>query len=119
MLALFAIIFGVGGGRLPPKPETMTVSLIRQGEFKGKFSLLIVPTLEELLLSIRTSEAHGTNGNMKLPATDSNVGALFRMLRATRRGTMGLKQLEGVPFHTAEEIRSAGARSPGTPIRDT
>src|SRR3546814_9746066 len=92
MLALFAIIFGVGGGRLPPKPETMTVSLIRQGEFKGKFSLLIVTTLEKLLLSIRTSEAHGTNGNMKLLATDSNVGALFRMLSATWRGTLGQKQ---------------------------
>ncbi|MGH6634067.1 MAG: diacylglycerol/lipid kinase family protein, partial [Sphingopyxis sp.] len=54
ILGLFAIIFGIGGGRLPPKPENMTVSLIRQGEFKGKFSLLIVTTLEKLLLSIRT-----------------------------------------------------------------
>src|SRR3546814_20250583 len=65
MLALFAIIFGVGGGRLPPKPETMTVSLIRQGAFKSTFSLLIVTTLEKLLLSIRNSEAHGTTGKMK------------------------------------------------------
>src|SRR3546814_8640575 len=57
-LALFAIIFGLGGGRLPPKPQAMTVSLIRQGEFKGKFSLLIVTTLEKLLLRIRTSDKH-------------------------------------------------------------
>ena len=28
----------------------------------------IVTTLEKLLLNIRTSESHGTNGNMKLPA---------------------------------------------------
>src|SRR3546814_130121 len=111
MLALFAIIFGVGGGRLPPKPETMTVSLIRQGEFKGKFSLLIVTTLEKLLLSIRTSEAHGTNGNMKLLATDSNVGALFRMLSATWRGTLGQKQLAGVHFQQGDEIRIEGDRS--------
>ena len=111
MLALFAIIFGVGGGRLPPKPEPMTVSLIRQGEFKGKFSLLIVTTLEKLLLSIRTSEAHGTNGNMKLLATDSNVGALFRMLGATWRGTLGQKQLEGVHFQQGDEIRIEGERS--------
>ena len=111
MLALFAIIFGVGGGRLPPKPEPMTVSLIRQGEFKGKFSLLIVTTLEKLLLSIRTSEAYGTNGNMKLLATDSNVGALFRMLGATWRGTLGQKQLEGVHFQQGDEIRIEGERS--------
>src|SRR3546814_21009735 len=85
MLALFAIIFGVGGGRLPPKPETMTVSLIRQGEFKGKFSLLIVTTLEKLLLSIRTSEAHGTNGTLQLLATARNVA----IGRATCRDSGG------------------------------
>ena len=111
VLGLFAIIFGVGGGRLPPKPEPMTVSLIRQGEFKGKFSLLIVTTLEKLLLSIRTSDSHGSNGHMKLLATDSNVGALFRMLGATWRGTLGQKQLAGVHFQQGDEIRIEGERS--------
>ncbi|KTE19043.1 diacylglycerol kinase [Sphingopyxis sp. H050] len=111
ILGLFAIIFGLGGGRLPPKPEPMTVSLVRQGEFKGKFSLLIVTTLEKLLLSIRTSEAHGTNGNMKLLATETSVGALFRMLGATWRGTLGQKPLEGVHFQQGDEIRIEGKRS--------
>src|SRR3546814_15272768 len=48
ILGLFAMIFGIGGGRLPPKPEPMTVSPVRQGGFKGKFSLLLVTTLEKL-----------------------------------------------------------------------
>jgi hypothetical protein len=111
ILGLFAIIFGIGGGRLPPKPEHMTVSLIRQGEFKGKFSLLIVTTLEKLLLSIRTSDGGGTNGHMKLLATDSNVGAMFRMLGATWRGTLGQKPLDGVHFQQGDEIRIEGERS--------
>ncbi|WP_428679140.1 diacylglycerol/lipid kinase family protein [Sphingopyxis sp.] len=111
ILGLFAIIFGLGGGRLPPKPQPMTVSLVRQGEFKGKFSLLIVTTLEKLLLNIRTSESHGTNGNMKLLATDSNVGAVFRMLGATWRGTLGQKPLQGVHFQQGDEIRIEGERS--------
>ncbi len=111
ILGLFAIIFGIGGGRLPPKPEPMTVSLIRQGELKGKFSLLIVTTLEKLLLSIRTSDSHGSNGHMKLLATDSNVGAVFRMLSATWRGTLGQRQLEGVHFQQGDEIRIEGERS--------
>ncbi|MGH6696785.1 diacylglycerol/lipid kinase family protein [Sphingopyxis sp.] len=111
ILGLFAIIFGIGGGRLPPKPENMTVSLIRQGEFKGKFSLLIVTTLEKLLLSIRTSDGGGTNGHMKLLATDSNVGAMFRMLGATWRGTLGQKPLDGVHFQQGDEIRIEGERS--------
>jgi hypothetical protein len=111
ILGLFAIIFGIGGGRLPPKPENMTVSLIRQGEFKGKFSLLIVTTLEKLLLSMRTSDGGGTNGHMKLLATDSNVGAMFRMLGATWRGTLGQKPLDGVHFQQGDEIRIEGERS--------
>ncbi|SNS66303.1 diacylglycerol/lipid kinase family protein [Sphingopyxis indica] len=111
MLALFAILFGVGGGRLPPKPEAMTVSLIRQGEFKGKFSLLIVTTLEKLLLSIRTNDKPGAGGHMKLLATESNVGALFRMLGATWRGTLGQHELAGVHFQQGDEIRIEGKRS--------
>ena len=111
MLALFAILFGLGGGRLPPKPEAMTVSLIRQGEFKGKFSLLIVTTLEKLLLSIRTSDKPGAGGHMKLLATESNVGALFRMLGATWRGTLGQRELAGVHFQQGDEIRIEGKRS--------
>lgn len=111
ILGLFAMIFGVGGGRLPPKPEPMTVSLVRQGEFKGRFSLLIVTTLEKLLLSIRTSDRPGGNGHMKLLATDSSVGALLRMLGATWRGTLGQKQLEGVHFQQGDEIRIEGERS--------
>lgn len=111
VLGLFAIIFGLGGGRLPPKPVPMTVSLIRQGELKGKFSLLIVTTLEKLLLSIRTSDHHGSSGHMKLLAVDRSVGALFRMLGATWRGTLGQKQLAGVHFQQGDEIRIEGERS--------
>lgn len=111
MLGLFAMVLGLGGGRLPPKPEAMTVSLIRQGEFKGKFSLLIVTTLEKLLLSIRTSEAHGTNGHMKLLATETSVGALFRMLGGAWRGTLGQRPLDGVHFEQGDEIRIEGKRS--------
>src|SRR3546814_7500545 len=111
MLRRFAILFGVGGGRLPPKPEAMTVSLIRQGEFKGKFSLLIVTTLEKLLLSIRTNDKPGAGGHMKLLATESNVGALFRMLGATWRGTLGQHELAGVHFQQGDEIRIEGKRS--------
>lgn len=111
VLGLVAIIFGLGGGRLPPKPEALTVSLIRQGEFKGKFSLLIVTTLEKLLLTIRTGDSSGANGHMKLLAVDRSVGALFRMLGATWRGTLGQKPLEGVHFQQGDEIRIEGERS--------
>ncbi len=111
ILGLFAMMFGLGGGRLPPKPEAMTVSLIRQGEYKGKFSLLIVTTLEKLLLSIRTNDSAGESGQMKLLAVERGLGALVRMLGATWRGTLGQRQLDGVHFQQGDEIRIEGERS--------
>jgi len=111
ILGLFALLFGLGGGRLPPKPEAMTVSLIRQGEYKGKFSLLIVTTLEKLLLSMRTNDAAGQSGQMKLLAVERGLGALVRMLGATWRGTLGQNQLDGVHFQQGDEIRIEGERS--------
>src|SRR3546814_11068154 len=81
MLALFAIIFGVGGGRLPPKPETMTVSLIRQGEFKGKFSLLLVTTPEKLLLRLRTREEIGRASGRESVCPDVSISVGARSIK--------------------------------------
>src|SRR3546814_7202588 len=65
----------------------------------------------KLLLSIRTSDKHGTSGHMKLLAVDRSVGALFRMLGATWRGTPGQNDLAGVHFQQGDEIRIEGERS--------
>ncbi len=110
LLGVFAIIFGLGGGRLPPKPETLRVSLVRQGEIKGRFSLLIVTTLEKLLLSVRTSDGR-SDGTMKLLLVDRRFGALIRMMSAIWRGTLGKNKVNGVHFEAGDEIRIEGERS--------
>ena len=111
ILGLFAMVFGLGGGRPPPEPEPMALALLRQGECKGEVPLLVGTTPEKLLLSIRTGDGPGPNGHMKLLATESSVGALFRMLGATWRGTLGQKPLDGVHFQQGDEIRIEGERS--------
>lgn len=111
ILGLFAMLLGIGGGRLPPKPQPMVVSLVRQGELHGKFSLLIITTLEKLLLSIRTNDSPGPRGQMKLLAVERGAGALLRMLGATFRGTLGQNPLEGVHFQRGDEIRIEGEKS--------
>lgn len=111
VLGLSAMLLGLGGGRLPPKPRPMIVSLIRQGELRGKFTLLIVTTLEKLLLSIRTDDRKGVSGQMKLLAVERGAGALFRMAAATLRGTLGQNALAGVHFEQGDEIRIEGEQS--------
>lgn len=111
LLGLFAMLFGLGGGRLPPKPSPLIVSLIRQGEFKGRFSVLIVTTLEKLLLSVRTGDDAGAAGTMKLLAVDRSFGAMLRMVSAAWRGTLGKQPVNGVHFEAGDEIHIAGERS--------
>lgn len=110
LLALFAMLFGLGGGRLPAKPAPMRVSLIRQGEMRGSFSLLIVTTLEKLLLNIRTEDGKAS-GTMKLLLVAPKIGALFRFVGALWRGTLGKTPVNGVHFQAGDEIRIEGDRS--------
>ena len=111
LLALFAMLFGLGGGRLPPKPSPLHVSLVRQGEFKGRFSVLIVTTLEKLLLSVRTNDPTAVVGTMKLLAVDRSFGAMVRLMAAAWRGTLGKQPVNGVRFEAGDEIHIAGERS--------
>jgi Diacylglycerol kinase catalytic domain len=111
LLGVFAIIFGLGGGRLPPKPAPMRISLMRQGEMKGRFSLLIVTTLEKLLLSVRTGDGAAAAGTMKLLLVDRSIGSLLRLMNATWRGTLGKQPVTGVHFEAGDEIRIEGERS--------
>lgn len=110
LLGVFSIVFGLGGGRLPPKPRPLRISLVRQGEIKGSFSLLIVTTLEKLLLSVRTDDGKAA-GTMKLLAVDRSIGALVRLMNATWRGTLGKQPVNGVHFEAGDEIRIEGDRS--------
>ena len=52
--AVFAMLSGLHGRLLPPAPNPVSVSLIRDGEATRRFSFLIVTTLEKLLLNSRT-----------------------------------------------------------------
>ena len=45
ILVLFSAIFGVRGKYLPPAPQPVRVSLIREGQSSQRFSFLIVTTL--------------------------------------------------------------------------
>src|SRR3546814_3053284 len=80
---------------MPPRARPIQVSLIREGQLRGRFSLLIVTTLEKLLLGARAGAADKT-GSMKLMAVDQSLPALFRMLFASLSGQLGKHKLSGI-----------------------
>lgn len=116
VLAALAVVIGLmlrmSGRFLPPRPRRIAVTLRRDGFVSGKFSLLIVTTLEKLLLSVKTGTGDGVSGGkMRLLAVDSSVGALFRLLFAGSRGRLGQRQLTGVHLGSSDEVEIEGERS--------
>lgn len=114
-LAALAVIIGlalkISGRFLPPRPRPIAVTLRRDGFVSGKFSLLIVTTLEKLLLTIKTGDGAVSGGKMRLLAVDSSVGALFRLLFAGSRGRLGQRELTGVHLGSSDEVEIEGERS--------
>lgn len=105
---LFSLLFGFRAGFLPPRPAPIRISLVRDGQISGRFTFLIVTTLEKLLLGGRVDAGHG---HLKLMAIDQNPRALIRAIVAAVRGRLGRNRLEGVHVEQGDLIRIEGDRS--------
>jgi diacylglycerol kinase family enzyme len=108
LAVLFASLSGIRAAFLPPRPAPVRISLVRDGQLSGRFSLLIVTTLEKLLLGGRTQPGQG---RMKLMAVDQSPWALLRMIRETLLGRFGRQRVAGVHMEQGDVIRIEGERS--------
>ena len=107
---VFSLLLGIGGKYMPPRARPIQVSLIREGQLRGRFSLLIVTTLEKLLLGARAGSGDSV-GSMKLMAVDQSLPALFRMLFASLSGQLGKHKLSGIHLERGDMIRIEGDHS--------
>ena len=101
--AIFAMLTGIRGKLLPPQPNPVSVSLIRDGEATRRFSFLIVTTLEKLLITGR-AERSGTMG-LKLLAVEQSGRALTRAFMAAIAGKLGREDVTGVHVQHGDLIR--------------
>jgi hypothetical protein len=109
MAALVSIVFGLKADFLPKKTESIRISLLRDGEIKGRFSVVIVTTLEKLLLGGRVNSGHG--GQLKLMAVDQGTWVILRMIAASLMGLLGKRRMEGIHISNGDTIRIDGGRS--------
>lgn len=106
----FQNISGLRGRFLPPAPSQMDIGLAASGKLSGKFSLLLVTTLDKLLLS---SDLKGDGqGGLKMIAVDDRRFGLLRAFSAILRGKLGKTKLDGVHVTELDEIRLEGGLSP-------
>lgn len=108
LAVLASLVFGIRARFLPQSSHPVSISLIRDGQLAGKFSVLIVTTLERLLLGVQPGDSH--RGNMKLMAVDQNLPALLRLVWASVFRRMGKRQ-KGIHLEQGDTIRIEGTNS--------
>jgi hypothetical protein len=108
---ILSMLFGVRSRFLPPLPNPVRVSLVRDGQFQGKFSLLIVTTLEKMLLATRAENGGAAPGRMKFMAVENGVLAILRAIFAAVSGKLGRQAMTGVHFERGDVVRIEGSGS--------
>ena len=105
---LLSLVLGMRAAFLPPRPSAVKVSLIRQGQIQGHFSLLIVTTLRKMLFG---SSVLPQGGALQLMVVDQHPMALLRAVVASVLGRLGQGALTGVHVQRGDEIRIESDRS--------
>ena len=111
LAVIVAYIFNIKARFLPPSAQPVRISIIHQGELKGKFALLLVTTLERLLLRANTNNAEQGSGPLKMLVIEQRPWAMLRGVWAILRGKLDGAQLSGVHVGAGSEIRIEGHAS--------
>jgi hypothetical protein len=106
---LFRIMFGVRASFLPPKARAVQVSTGSAESLKGRFTLLIVTTLEKLLFSGQTGGIG--RGPLKLVAVEEKPSSVLRALFAGVTGGYKGRKMRGIHFEEVDEISIEGESS--------
>ena len=113
VITAFAVVLrqviGLKAKFLPPEPQSLRVSVRKDGAITGKFALLAVTTLEKLL---HTGElGSGGGGPLKFVAVEQRAGSVLGAFFASLRGRLGRTKLAGVHVEEADEISIEGESS--------
>jgi len=108
---LISSLFGIRAAFLPPEPDPISVSVIRQGVLKGTFALLIVTTLHKLLLNWRSLPSAEKGGALQLMLVERRARTLVGAAIASLFGKLGHHKLTGVHVERGDEIVIEGERS--------
>ncbi|WP_265571742.1 diacylglycerol/lipid kinase family protein [Sphingomicrobium nitratireducens] len=99
-------LFGLKGKSLPPEPREMTLSLGQRAPMLGRFSLLMVTTLDKLLLN--QEMASEGQGGLKLIVVEQRRWALLRAMGASIMGKLGRSKVEGVHIEQTDAVSIEG-----------
>ena len=109
LAVMFRLLFDLRASFLPPKAAPLQVSTGRSESLTGRFTLLIVTTLEKLLLS---GQVGGEGrGRLKLVAIEERPSSVLRALLAGLTGGYKGREMRGIHFQEVDEITIEGESS--------
>jgi diacylglycerol kinase family enzyme len=97
------LILGAKASFLPPDSQPLSLSTSHDsGRLNGRFSLLMVTTLERLLMSMEMGGRR--EGSLKLLAVEERPASVFGAFIASIAGKLGRSNVRGVHFQETDEI---------------
>jgi Diacylglycerol kinase catalytic domain len=103
MAGMTKLILRAKASFLPPDTTPLSLSLAdHESQLTGRFSLLLVTTLERVLLSMDLGDRR--EGVLKVLAVEERPGSVLGAFAASVRGKLGRAKLRGVHFKQTEEI---------------
>ena len=107
---ILSVLFGLKGRLFLPRPTPVRISLLTKGELQGRFTLLMVTTLQRILLKNELGSARAA-GAMQMMALEGGTSPLLRTALAVLRGRLGEGKVRGLHMARGDEIRIEGDRS--------
>jgi hypothetical protein len=105
------MLLGIRAAFLPPRPQPMSVSVIRKGVLTGTFALLIVTTLHRLLMGWRSNGQESKVGALQMMLIEQRPKSVLGAVVASLFGRLGRDNVIGVHVERGDEIRIEGDRS--------
>jgi hypothetical protein len=105
--AFMKLILGLKADFLPPDTKPLSLSLSdERDQLNGRFSLLMVTTLEKVLMSMDLGDRRA--GALKVLAVEDRPDSVLGAFMASVAGKLGRRRLRGVHFEQADEIVISG-----------
>ena len=97
------LILRAKAGFLPPDTKPVSLSMSDQdSQLSGRFSLLLVTTLERVLLSMELGDRR--EGSLKLLAVEERPTSVLAAFLASVGGKLGRSKVRGVHYQETDEI---------------
>jgi diacylglycerol kinase family enzyme len=111
LAAVVSVFLGVTAAFLPPRPTPVKVSVLKRGQHQGRFTLLMVTTLERLLLNSHVPQEGERTGALQLIMVERTPMAVVRVIYGAVLGKLGRHKFTGVHLERGDEIRIEGEHS--------